>query len=48
MSFTLLPKSLQNFSSFEISFLEPIMSGKNNEEFVKDIENKIYTEIKKF
>ena len=31
-----------------ISSLEPIMSGKNNEEFVKDIENKIYTEIKKF
>jgi len=31
-----------------ISFLEPIMSGKNNEEFIKDIENKIYTEIKKF
>jgi len=31
-----------------ISFLEPIMSGKNNEEFVKDLENKIYTEIKKF
>ena len=31
-----------------ISFLEPIMSGKNNEEFVKDIENKIYTEIKKY
>ena len=31
-----------------ISFLEPIMSGKNNEEFVKDIENKIYTEIRKF
>ena len=31
-----------------ISFLEPIMSGKNNEEFVKDIENKIYSEIKKF
>jgi 1-acyl-sn-glycerol-3-phosphate acyltransferase len=31
-----------------ISFLEPVMSGKNNEEFVKDIENKIYTEIKKF
>jgi len=31
-----------------ISFLEPIMSGKNNEEFVKNIENKIYTEIKKF
>ena len=31
-----------------ISFLEPIISGKNNEEFVKDIENKIYSEIKKF
>ena len=31
-----------------ISFLEPVMSGKNNEEFVKDIENKIYTEIKKY
>ena len=31
-----------------ISFLEPIMSGKDNEEFVKEIENKIYNEIKKF
>jgi 1-acyl-sn-glycerol-3-phosphate acyltransferase len=31
-----------------ISFLEPIMSGKDNEEFTKDIENKIYTEIRKF
>ena len=31
-----------------ISFLEPIMSGKDREEFTKDIENKIYTEIKKF
>ena len=31
-----------------ISFLEPIMSGKDNEEFVKDLENKIYNEIKKF
>ena len=31
-----------------ISFLEPIMSDKDNEEFVKDIENKIYTEIRKF
>ena len=31
-----------------ISFLEPIMPGKNNEEFIKDVENKIYTEIKKF
>ena len=31
-----------------ISFLEPILSGKDSEEFTKDIENKIYTEIKKF
>ena len=31
-----------------ISFLEPIMPGKEIDEFVKEIENKIYTEIKKF
>ena len=31
-----------------ISFLEPIASGKESEEFIKDIENQIYTEIKKF
>ena len=31
-----------------ISFLEPIMPGKDNEEFTKDIENLIYTEIRKF
>ena len=31
-----------------ISFLEPIMPGKNSDEFTKDIENQIYTEIKKF
>ncbi|MAW17368.1 MAG: 1-acyl-sn-glycerol-3-phosphate acyltransferase [Candidatus Pelagibacter sp. TMED272] len=31
-----------------ISFLEPIMPGKDNEEFTKEIENKIYTEIKKY
>ena len=30
-----------------ISFLEPIMSGKDSEEFTKDIENIIYTEIRK-
>ena len=30
-----------------ISFLEPIMPGKDSEEFTKDIENKIYTEIRK-
>ena len=27
-----------------ISFLEPIMSGKNNEEFTKEIENQIYND----
>ncbi len=31
-----------------ISFLEPIMPGKGNEEFTKDIENQIYNEIRKF
>ena len=30
------------------SFLEPIMTGKDGEQFIKDIENKIYTEIKVF
>ena len=34
--------------NIHISFLEPILSGKDNEEFVKDIEDKIYTEIRKF
>jgi len=27
--------------------LEPIMPGKNKDKFVKEIENKIYSEIKK-
>ena len=31
-----------------ISFLEPIMPGKNSDEFTKDLENQIYTEIRKF
>ena len=31
-----------------ISFLRPIMSGKDKEEFTKEIENQIYTEIRKF
>jgi len=31
-----------------ISFLEPIMPGKENNEFLKEIEIKIYTEIKKY
>ena len=34
--------------NIHISFLEPIMPGKESDEFVKEIENKIYTEIKKF
>ena len=31
-----------------ISFLEPIMPGKERDTFVKEIENKIYTEIEKY
>ena len=31
-----------------ISFLEPIMPGKENDEFLKEIENKIYSEIIKY
>ena len=31
-----------------ISFLEPIMPGKEKDEFIKEIENKIYNEIKKY
>ena len=31
-----------------ISFLEPIMPGKDSNEFTKEIENKIYNEIKKY
>ena len=31
-----------------ISFLEPIMPGKDNDEFTTEIERKIYTEIKKY
>tara|TARA_A100001015_G_C15035370_1_gene735887 strand:- start:668 stop:1375 length:708 start_codon:yes stop_codon:yes gene_type:complete len=34
--------------NINVSFLEPIMPGKNKDEFIKEIENKIYTEIKKF
>ena len=34
--------------NINVSFLEPIMPGKNKKEFVKEIENKIYSEIKKF
>ena len=31
-----------------ISFLEPIMPGKDKNDFIKEIEEKIYSEIKKF
>ena len=31
-----------------ISFLEPIMPGKDKNNFIKEVEDKIYTEIKKF
>ena len=31
-----------------ISFLEPIMPGKENDDFISEIENKIYSEIKKY
>ena len=31
-----------------ISFLEPIMTGKDKNDFIKEIEDKIYSEIRKF
>ena len=34
--------------NIHISFLEPIMPGKDKIDFVKEIEDKIYSEIKKF
>ncbi len=34
--------------NINISFLEPVMPGKDKDEFIKEIENKIYSEIKKF
>ena len=41
--------SFMKFSGdIHISFLDPIMPGKDNDEFAKEIENKIYTEIKKY
>ena len=39
---------IKNPGDIHISFLEPIIPGKNKDEFVKEIENKIYSEIKKF
>ena len=41
--------SFMKFSGdIHISFLEPIMPGKDNDEFTKEIENKIYSDIKKY
>ena len=41
--------SFMKFSGdIHISFLDPIMPGKDSDKFIKEIENKIYTEIKKF
>ena len=34
--------------NIHITFLDPIEPGRDSEEFTKEIENKIYTEIKKF
>jgi 1-acyl-sn-glycerol-3-phosphate acyltransferase len=31
-----------------VSFLEPIDPGKNKDEFIKEIENRIYSETEKF
>ena len=41
--------SFMKFSGdIHVSFLEPIMPGKDRNEFIKEIEEKIYSEIKKF
>ena len=41
--------SFMKFSGdIHISFLEPIMPGKDNDEFLREIESKIYKEIKKY
>ena len=44
------PKSsfIKNSGDIHISFLEPIMPGKDKNDFVNEIEEKIYSEIKKF
>tara|TARA_B100001059_G_C17832451_1_gene585597 strand:+ start:2223 stop:2930 length:708 start_codon:yes stop_codon:yes gene_type:complete len=39
---------LKHSGDIHISFLEPIMPGKEKNEFIKEIENKIYSEIEKF
>ena len=44
------PKSsfIKNSGDIHISFLEPIMPGKDKNDFMREIEEKIYSEIKKF
>ena len=44
------PKSsfVKNSGDIHISFLEPIMPGKGKNDFMREIEEKIYSEIKKF
>jgi len=39
---------MKHGGNIHVSFLNPIMPGKNKNEFVKEIEDKIYSEIEKF
>ncbi len=39
---------IKNPGDIHISFLNPIMPGKNTNEFLNDLETQIYTEIKKY
>ena len=39
---------MKHGGDIHVSFLSPIMPGKNKNEFVKEIEDKIYSEIEKF
>ena len=39
---------IKHQGDIHISFLEPIIPGKDKIEFIKELENKIYSEIKKF
>ena len=39
---------MKHSGNIHISFLEPVMPGKDKNDFIKEIEDKIYSEIKKF
>ena len=39
---------IKHRGDIHISFLDPIMPGKEKNEFIKEVEDKIYSEIKKF